>query len=230
MGSCSKESYIFWGRYYKNLQFENYDHENIGMFCDPNYYDRDNPYPINKGEYSILRRCLYGKEVHDYVIQYGKLFWETYKDNRKFLRLYFIDPHEPSGEVAKYLDQPLFQFLNYFMNKGLFEKTSIFLINDHGLHMGAIYQAMNTDDYNIEKFLPMLILLIHDYQNDDNKLRINQNILISAYDLDNTLMYCALGTFENFGERGNNIFNYIDTDFRNCSTIGVDKESFCKCK
>ena len=37
---------------------------------------------IIKSEYSLLRRSLYEKKVHDYIIDYVKLFWETYKDNR----------------------------------------------------------------------------------------------------------------------------------------------------
>ncbi len=228
MGSCSKETYIFGNNYTSNLQFENYDHENVGMFCDPNYFDRERPYSINKGEYCLLRRCLYGKDVHDYVLDYGKLFWETYKDNRKFLRLYFIDPHETSGEVAKYVDTPLYNFLSNLYQRNLFEKTIIFLISDHGLHMSGIYQAMKTEDYNIEKYLPMLIILIHDYKDNDNNLIDNQDILISAYDIHNTLMYCAFGIFNQF-DRGSNIFGYINANQRNCSSIGIDKATVCKC-
>ena len=199
------------------------------MFCDPNYYDRNNPYPINKGEYCLLRRCLYGKEVHDYVLDYGKLFWETYKDNRKFLRLYFIDPHEPSGEVAKYVDNPLYNFLIDLYQQNLFEKTIIFLISDHGLHMGTAYLAMQTQDYKIEKYLPMLTILLHDYKGNDNNLRDNQDILISAYDIYNTIMYCAFGAFKKFGS-GSNIFGYLNPKNRNCYTIGIENvEKNCKC-
>jgi hypothetical protein len=49
-----------------NINFDRYDHENIGLWCDPNYYDRRNPYPINKGDFSFLLRCLYGKEVYKF--------------------------------------------------------------------------------------------------------------------------------------------------------------------
>ena len=79
-----------------------------------------------KGEFCFLRRCLYWKELHDYVLDYGKLFWETYKDNRKILRIYFIDPLEPSGEVAKYVDTRLYNFLTDIYQRNLFEKTIIF--------------------------------------------------------------------------------------------------------
>ena len=71
------------------------------MWCNPNYYDRENPYPINKGEFSVLRRCLYGKEVSDYVFEYSKDYWEKYKNNRKFAKLSFIEGHEITGEAIK---------------------------------------------------------------------------------------------------------------------------------
>ena len=73
--------------------------------------------------------------------------------------------------------------------------------------MGAVYQVMQTQDYKIEKYLPMLTILLHYYKGNDNNLRDNQDILISAYDIHNTLMYCAYGIFNKFV--GNNIFGYI---------------------
>ena len=57
---------------------------------------------------------------------------------------------------------------------------------------------MKTENYKIEKFLPMLSILIHDYIDNDNNLMDNQDILISAYDIHNTLMYCAFGIFNNY--------------------------------
>ena len=99
---CSKELFAV-EKKVKSIDFDRYDHENIAMWCDPNYYDRRNPYPINKGEFSVIRRCLYGKEVHEYVFEYAKDFWKKYKKNRKFSRLSFIEGHELTGEVLTIL-------------------------------------------------------------------------------------------------------------------------------
>ena len=228
-GVCSKEVFAIDNEYFQHLKFESFDHENIGMFCDPNYYDRRRPYAINKGEYSVLRRCLYGKDVHEYVIDYGKIFWETYKDNRKFLRLGFIEPHEASGEVPKYIDDYLFKFLNYLMNNNLLYKTAVILISDHGLHMGAIYKAMKSDDYRIEQVLPILTLLLHDYKGDDYYLTENQDYIISAYDLYNTLIYLSTGDMIKYGVLPGNIFGFINPKGRNCRTVGINL-NVCKCK
>lgn len=76
---CSKELFAIEKKEI-NIKFDRYDHENIGMWCDPNYYDRENAYPINKGEFSVLRRCLYGKEVHECMyLNMQKIFGKNIK-------------------------------------------------------------------------------------------------------------------------------------------------------
>ena len=229
LGSCSKESFLFQDRFHRYLQHENYDHENIAMFCDPSFFNRKAPYSILRGEYSMLRRCLYGRDVFEYVLEYGNIFWKTYHDRRKLLRLYFLDSHENSGEVVKYLDKPLYNFLNDLYKNRLFEKTAIFFISDHGLHVGAFYQTINSEDYKIEKFLPIFILFVHDYKESDNYLRQNQDILITTFDLHNTLIYCATGKFKKYGSSGDNIFGKINPKQRTCEKLGIPGKN-CKCK
>ena len=51
-----------------------FDHEMFSLNCDPNYFDVDNPHGINKGESSVFRRCLYGKENIEYLFDYGIQF------------------------------------------------------------------------------------------------------------------------------------------------------------
>ena len=64
-----------------------------------------------KGEYANLRRCLYGKDAYEYSLEYAEQFWEQYADEPKFFRLGFIDGHEGSLEVIKYLDEPLLNMI-----------------------------------------------------------------------------------------------------------------------
>ena len=64
----------------------------------------------------MFRRYLYGKELHDYTFEYGKSFLKTYKNQKKFLFLEFNDMHESSGEVIKYLDDSLRNFLDHVRN------------------------------------------------------------------------------------------------------------------
>ena len=48
---CSKEPFELDSEYYQNvkLKLDEYNHENFGMFYDPNYSSSDSPYPIFSG-------------------------------------------------------------------------------------------------------------------------------------------------------------------------------------
>jgi hypothetical protein len=146
-----------------DLNFEFWDHENVAMFCDPNYYDRKNPYPAFSGPFSVLRRCLYKKDSYEYVLEYGKQFWNTYNESKKFLRLSFIDAHESTGEVVKYLDKPIYDFLKLLMKKNLMKNTAIIFASDHGNGMPGIYTLLNSDDYSYENVLGFLAFVFLDF-------------------------------------------------------------------
>ena len=229
---CSKELFEVVGKKNSSIKYENYDHENIGMWCDPDYYNRNNPYPINKGEFSVLRRCLYGKEPYEYVLEYAQQFWEKYNNNRKFARISFIEGHEITGEVIKYLDQPIYNFLETFMNRGYFSNTIIFVCSDHGLHYG-LHFLTGREDVLIEQFLPMLIILL---PNNNTKIQLdeiinNQDKFITAYDIFNTLVYISKGVLHltEFSSKGNSLFEYINPRGRNCSKYKNEIGNNCKC-
>jgi hypothetical protein len=210
---CSKELFAIEKKQI-NINYDIYDHENIGMWCDPNYYDRSNPYPINKGEYSVLRRCLYGKEVYEYLFEYAKDFWKKYKENRKFARLSFIEGHELTAEVIKYLDNPLYQFLNGFIEEGYLNNSSIIIASDHGLHYG-IYVNTQSEDALIENFLPLLIFLLPNNRNNKielEELYINQDKFITPFDIYNTMIFIAEGNknSNHNSKYGNSLLDYIN--------------------
>ena len=91
---CHKELFLLEQDKNKNVVFESFDHENFAMFCDPNYNPPNNRVSLFKGLFSMMRRCLYGKDTFDWVFEFGYKFLEKYKNERKFLRLGFIDGHE----------------------------------------------------------------------------------------------------------------------------------------
>ena len=61
------------------LDYNTFDHENIALFCDPNYNPPNNKQQTEIGIYARKRRCLYGKDTFDHAFEYGKKFLETYK-------------------------------------------------------------------------------------------------------------------------------------------------------
>ena len=100
--TCGKEIFSVNGLLQsQHLDYDNWDHENIAMFCDPNFFDWN--YPINKGVASVLKRCLYGKYAFEYMIDYAKQFWKLYPDNKKFFRIHFNEGHEGSMELIQYI-------------------------------------------------------------------------------------------------------------------------------
>ena len=227
-----------------DLNFEFWDHENVAMFCDPSYMDRKSLYSIYKGVYSFLRRCFYGKEVHDYIFEYGKKFWETYPDNKKFLRLGFNDGHESTFEVLKYLDEPMVEFLEFFLNKGYLKNTAIFIISDHGNHMPGLYNLFLSEQFEAERVLGNFYLIVNNENLSKNKLEkfklfhknvmINQQSIITPYDIHDTMMHIINGygnAFPMFSTKGRSVFMEIDNSVRDCNFFDqdIEEKGVCRC-
>jgi len=226
-----------------SLDFDFWDHENVAMFCDPSYMDRKSLYSIYKGVYSLLRRCFYGKEVHDYIFEYGTKFWESYPDNKKFLRLGFNDGHESTFEVLQYLDEPMYNFLNSFYEKGYLNNTAIIIISDHGNHMPGIYNLFFSEQYETERVLGNFYIIINSnilfnekkelFRKYNENVMENQQSIITPYDIYNTLIHILYGEKPNnkFTPRGNSIFMSIDNSKRDCNFFDQDNEEkgLCKC-
>ena len=225
------------------LDFDFWDHENVAMFCDPSYMDRKSLYSIYKGVYSLLRRCFYGKEVHDYNFEYGTKFWETYPDNKKFLRLGFNDGHESTFEVLKYLDEPLYEFLNSFYQKGYLKNTALFILSDHGNHMPGLYNLFFSSQYETERLLGNLYIIINSdylFNQKRNLFRIfNQNIIenqqsiVTPYDIHDTLIHFIYGEFPSvyYSTKGTSFFNKIDNSVRDCNFFDqdIEEKGLCRC-
>ena len=225
------------------IDFDFWDHENVAMFCDPSYMDRKSLYSIYKGVYSLLRRCFYGKEVHDYIFEYGTKFWEAYPDNKKFLRLGFNDGHESTFEVLQYLDEPMYNFLNTFYTKGYLKDTALFIISDHGNHMPGLYNLFLSEQYETERVLGNFYIIINSnilFNEQQNIFRFfnknvmeNQQSLTTPYDIYNTLNHIIYGTTHNnrFTIRGESVFLQMDNLKRDCNFFDQDDEEkgLCKC-
>jgi len=157
---------------------ELYDHQML--LCDP-----------NAPRYSkAIRKCLYGKDDVGFLFDYSEQFWRKYKNNRKFSTLIIDSAHEETGEVLKYLDDLIFNYLNSLYNDNLFKDSSIFILSDHGLGIQSIFYIF--EFYKIENELPMLYVIINDrknisYQEQYSYIQENQQIFITAYDIFNTM-------------------------------------------
>lgn len=130
------------------------------------------------GANAVTRRCIFGEDSSNFVLEYGRQFWNEYKDENKFLMLEFMDAHEGSGEVVKYLDAPLTEFLQNSID---WSNTTLILMSDHGWHMHSIFYLLELEIVQIEAMLPTLFILMpEDYlrggkNNNDNFNNNNKN-------------------------------------------------------
>jgi hypothetical protein len=164
--------------------FELYDHQML--LCDP-----------NAPRYSkAIRKCLYGKDDIGFLLDYSEQFWRKYKNNRKFSTVIIDSAHEETGEVLKYLDDVIFNYLYSLYNDNLFKDSSIFLLSDHGLGIQSMFYIL--EFYKIESELPMLYAIFNDrknisYHEQYSYIQENQQIFITAYDIYNTINHLLYG-------------------------------------
>ena len=215
-----------------NITNAYFDHELISLFCEPNYFRPENPFPLNRGNCALIRRCLYGYDTFDYLFKYSKLFWKTYEGNRRFLRLSSMDSHETTGELINLIDQPLTNFLDDLYKSGDLNDTILFLFSDHGNHMAIHLTLVPTDDLPIEKIMPFFFLLVPKKTKVyDNKyfldefydiLYKNQQSLATCYDIHDTILHIIFNNFEKgqkpFSVNGTSLFQRIDDMHRTCDS------------
>ena len=163
---------------------ETYDHQMV--ICDPN--------KVHSTSQKI--KCLYGKIDLEYLYDYGNQFWRKYINNRKFLNIISNSAHEGSLEVLKYYDDIIYNFLNELYNNNLLKNTSILLLSDHGCIIPSVYYLF--EFYRIERRLPMLYIIANDrinmtYTQQYKYIYENQQNIITAYDIFNTINHLAFG-------------------------------------
>lgn len=243
---CSKESFEYNINSIKDgkIELDEYDHENAAMFCDPVYIDAENPYPVFSGPYSVLRRCLSGYDTNHYMLEYGKQFWYKYDDNKKYLRLNFQDAHEFSGQVSKYLDEPLYNFLVDLYEKKLLDDTAIFIASDHGnsYFPYLYYHILRSDDATIEVTYGTLFIIVPNYKNEENKkllenINIHQQSLVTPFDIHDTIIHIAYGNNLDsnsfiYSNMGKSLFGEFEYKNRNCSTYAryIISKRECLCE
>ena len=239
--TCGKEIFSVNGLLQsQHLDYDDWDHENIAMFCDVNFFDCK--YPVYKGVASVLKRCLYGKYAFEYTIEYAKQFWNLYPDNKKFFRIHFNEGHEGSMELVTYLADPLFDFVKYFFDNKLLDDTFMFIVSDHGNHMLGPWAIIRPQDYLIETTLGTLFFIIPNneklYKNGLYEIIYkNQQTFITPYDIHDTLVHISYGNDEPdpkaYSKRGSSLLIDIDPMERYCESPKLNlsiSKSDCKCK
>ena len=222
----------------KNYRFIEFDHEYAAPSCDPNIYKSG--YDLFYSENGIFKKCLYGKENFEYIIEYARQFWRGYKKNKRFLRIVNTYAHEYSGEKSKYTDKILYTFLKELYDSGQMENTILLIAADHGyVGLFGVYKILGAKDWYAEYPLPILIIIKSDnknvsYENQFGEIQKNQQKLVTPFDIYYTLSHNLFGN--NYREKlkyknlnlGESLFKYINHKKRTCSKYNIPKWH-CRC-
>ena len=233
--SCNKEIFD-WPENNKQVTFSHYDHENVAMFCDPNYEDKNDKWSIINGKSSIFRKCLYGRDSFEYNFEYIEQFLEIYKSENKFFRIVIGDGHEGTSEVIKYIDNSLSSFLLKILDNYFDDKTAVFVFSDHGAHMPGPSDILFSEERIFERYLGFLFLIIPNLTiyNSTNIL-FNQQQFITTYDIHDTLLDMIdidKFLYKNLDwNKGQTLFLKINGKERNCEKYeGEIINNFCFCE
>ena len=152
--------------------------------------------------------------------------------------------HEPTGQVVGYLDNIFYKFLFKLYSNNFFSNTSIILFSDHGQHLNGLGYFFKLNDFFYERTLPILLLIFPNTQelyegSLYEKIKSNQQVFITPYDIYHTLIHIALGDkineininlSKNYGE---SLLKPINYSLRYCQSIMYDSQidsELCNCK
>jgi hypothetical protein len=215
-----------------NFTYHYPDHELASLFCDPTFYDISTPYKMFSGPYGMGKRCIWGREAADWMFDYSRQFMESYKNSSKFLSVGIQDSHEGSGEMVKYTEEYVLNFLNYLKKEKILDNTLLLIFSDHGFFMpGSVYQLFNLNDFQIEQTLPSLYMLlpknIKGFEKIDKSLKSNENKMITTFDIYQTIS-SIVGNYKN-SKSGENLFEKTKSGkSTNCKSLKISDEN-CRC-
>lgn len=204
-----------------------FTHESVSSMCNPIYYlSAPGEFALGTlhGPYSIKTRCLYGDYVHNVPLTYVEKFIETYhKKQRFFAVLSLIEGHEGTGDVLLTVDKNMENFLRKIVEKDVLKDTIVFLIGDHGPHMGL--NVMYTQNGKMDHMSPMLGILAPPETGLDEAFSWNKNMIFSGQDI-YKFIASWLETGEKAGKGG--IGSKLSPN-RQCADIKTPDE-LCPCK
>lgn len=233
--SCNKEIFDWESKRY-NITFDNYDHENVAMFCDTNFEDKHKKWSIIKGKSSILRKCLYGKDSFEYNFNYISQFLEIYKNERKYFRISISDGHEGTAEVIKYVDNYLSSFISNILSNYFDEKSVFIILSDHGAHLPGPYDILLYNERIIEKYLGLLLFILPNKKKFNySNILYNQQKFLTTYDIHDSILDFINVNKYNFPRMrqniGQSLFLKINGNNRSCENYYDEiTKDFCFCK
>ncbi|CAG9325546.1 unnamed protein product [Blepharisma stoltei] len=196
-------------------------------------------------DFSEKQRCIGNHHSHEYLFNYTKEFIENYAGLNKFGYMHLISAHEVTGSVVQAMDNDLSRFfeeiMNFHIDKN--EDLAIFLVSDHGNHMGPWDRY---EEGTVENLSPFTFFITNKQflskvnKNSHEIILHNTQRLVGKYDIYLTLQQLALLPYGNPSDQYKNWKNEIKInsvvsllyekipDNRTCEDIGVPLY-WCNC-
>ena len=219
------------------LNYVIWDHESISIPCIIGAYNNR----MTKKLSSIIRRCLFGKDIFKHSLKYLESFWTAYLKNNKLFLFDSGDGHEPTGQTVGYLDEIFYNFLFKFHRKKWFNDTAIFVLSDHGQHLIVPLKLFHPYDIQYELTLPFLFIFLPNkqylYKNNLYEIiKENQQVFITPFDIYDTLIHIAYGkknitNLNLSAPLGNSLFTELNYKERFCDSNKFNSQIVvCNCK
>jgi arylsulfatase A-like enzyme len=171
--------------------------------------------------------------VHDYTLDYASGFFDAHAQQGKFLAAMFSEAHEGSLEVVSAMDDSLAAFLQRMVDRGHLQNTVLFLVSDHGSHMGPYFEFFASGRQ--ERTFPLVNVVVPDsflarYPGLDAVLAHNQQALTTPFDLYATLRHLAVYPQpQPPGLTGTSLLTRLEYN-RTCEAAGVPRANGnCPC-
>ena len=155
----------------------------------------------------------------------------------------FNDAHESTGEVIRYMDKPLKNFIKYYLDNHMTEKSMIIFLSDHGNAMPDLNELLLSQDKEIEKTLGMLFLIYpnlnikNDSLYNNTALLLNEQTLVTPYEIYATLLdNLGLNSSYYNSEKSSPLDKEINASKRKCELYYEDFKFYskdmelCRCK
>ena len=126
------------------------------VWCHKDYTrDPTVDYNLLKGSNSVKTRCISGKRTDEIMFEYGKTFDTQFHDVPRFSLLKFTEGHEITTRVITLIDDNLTDYLRSID----YNNTVVFLLSDHGNHMGYLSFLSTLYSFHVESVLPGLFIM-----------------------------------------------------------------------
>eukprot|EP00727_Mastigamoeba_balamuthi_P014522 m51a1_g9695 hypothetical protein (681) ;mRNA; r:1365073-1367349 len=204
------------------------DYVPMGPFCMREYQPPKGE-GLKRGPYAMYRRCLVGKMVSTHVLHLLDEFWGAYHDVPKFSWTYFYEGHEPTGNVIQQIDAELSDLVSGRVVD--LNNTAVVVFSDHGQH-GDLPYLLKTESGVLDNKLPLLYMMLPQHvlrarPDLRDNLRANEQLLLTASDLRETLTHLVWGAWPNAASLDGHHSLLTRMPDRDCREAAVGEHCAC---